>query len=60
MKKCFEGINELIFNAHVDILGMKSSEKEEILFIEKIQPREFKSNVEQWLLKVEEAMKLSL
>lgn len=52
MKKCFEGISELIFNNNVDIVGMKSSENEEISFIERIAPRNFKSNVEKWLLKV--------
>lgn len=52
MKKCFEGIAELIFNNNIDIVGMKSSENEEISFVERIIPRNFKSNVEKWLLKV--------
>ena len=54
MKKCFEGISELIFNNNVDIIGMKSSEKEEVMFLDRISPKSFKSNVEKWLLKVEE------
>ena len=32
MKKCFEGINELLFNSSSDIIGMISGEKEEINF----------------------------
>ena len=60
LKKCFEGINKLIFNNKFDIIGMASVEKEEIMFLEKISPREFKSNVEKWLVKVEEQMRISL
>jgi dynein heavy chain len=30
MRKCFEGIDELVFSSSVDILGMKSVEKEEV------------------------------
>ena len=60
LKKCFEGINELIFNNQVEILGMRSSEGEEVTFLDKISPREYKSNVEQWLMKVEEQMRASL
>lgn len=36
MKKCFEGIDELIFSSSVDIMGMKSAEKEEVLFDTKV------------------------
>jgi dynein heavy chain len=46
MKKCFEGIEELIFNNSVEIIGMKSSEQEEINFIDRITPKNYKSNVE--------------
>ena len=60
LKKCFEGINELIFSNQVEILGMRSSEGEEITFLDKIAPRDYKSNVEQWLVKVEDQMRLSL
>ena len=60
LKKCFEGIDELIFSNQVEILGMRSAEGEEITFLEKIVPRDYKSNVEQWLLKVEDQMRLSL
>ena len=54
MKKCFEGISELLFNNNSEIIGMKSSEGEEILFLEKIAPKNYKSNAEKWLLKVED------
>lgn len=60
LKKCFEGIHELLFNSYSDILGMRSLEKEEINFIEKISPKDYKSNVEKWLLRVEEEMRSAL
>ncbi|KRX05785.1 P-loop containing nucleoside triphosphate hydrolase [Pseudocohnilembus persalinus] len=60
MKKCFEGISELIFNSNTDIVGMRSSEKEEVVFTSRIAPRNFKSHVEKWLQKVEDQMIESL
>ena len=39
---------------------MTSAENENISFVDKICPKEYKSNVEIWLLKVEEQMKVSL
>lgn len=60
MRKCFEGIEELIFNSNTDILGMKSVEKEEVNFDNKVSPKEFKNCVEKWLLKVEEEMRNSI
>jgi dynein heavy chain, axonemal len=39
---------------------MISAEQETIQFVEKISPKEFKSNVELWLQKVEDQMKQSL
>jgi dynein heavy chain len=60
MKKCFEGIDELIFSSSTDIMGMKSAEKEEVHFDSKVQPREYKSNVEKWLIKVEDEMRATL
>ena len=33
-----------------------NGEREEITFLERIAPREFKSNVEEWLMRVEEEM----
>ncbi|CAD8170768.1 unnamed protein product [Paramecium pentaurelia] len=60
MRKCFEGIEELIFNSNTDILGMKSVEKEEVSFDNKVSPKEYKNCVERWLLKVEEEMRNSI
>jgi dynein heavy chain, axonemal len=60
LKKCFEGIHELNFNTLGDIFGMRSIEEEEILFVDRISPKHYKSNVERWLLKVEEQMRDSL
>jgi dynein heavy chain len=60
MRKCFEGIEELVFNNNADIIGMRSAEREEIAFLERIAPRNFKSNVEKWLTRVEEQMRSSL
>lgn len=60
MRKCFEGIEELIFNSNSDILGMKSIEKEEVHFDTKVNPKEYKNYVEKWLLRVEDEMKITL
>lgn len=38
LKKCFEGIAQLEFTENLEILGMISSEKEIVPFIEKIYP----------------------
>jgi len=60
LKKCFAGMDQLIFTSTVEIIGMKGAsingEREEIAFLERICPREFKSNVEEWLMRVEEEM----
>jgi len=60
MRKCFEGIDELIFSHSAEILGMKSIEKEEVKFDHPVSPKEYKSNAEKWLLKVEEEMRNTL
>ncbi|CAG5104629.1 Oidioi.mRNA.OKI2018_I69.chr1.g1402.t2.cds [Oikopleura dioica] len=56
LKKCFEGIAKLNFNAKLEILAMISSEKEEVPFDEKIDPALARGMVEKWLLQVEESM----
>lgn len=53
-----------MFSNTIEIIGMKGAdidgEREEIDFLERISPKEFKSNVEEWLVKVEDEMVNSL
>uniref|UniRef100_A0A8C8EDP7 Dynein axonemal heavy chain 3 n=1 Tax=Otus sunia TaxID=257818 RepID=A0A8C8EDP7_9STRI len=56
LKKCFEGIAKLEFTEDLEIVGMISSEKEIVPFIDKIYP----GMVEKWLLQVEEMMLASV
>jgi hypothetical protein len=60
LRKCFEGITELVFTIENDITGMKSDMGEIIDFETKIVPKNYKSAVEEWLVKIEEQMKYSL
>ncbi|XP_021267492.1 dynein heavy chain 3, axonemal isoform X1 [Numida meleagris] len=60
LKKCFEGIAQLEFTENLEILGMISSEKEIVPFIDKIYPTNAKGMVEKWLLQVEEMMLASV
>ncbi|XP_010001540.1 PREDICTED: dynein heavy chain 3, axonemal [Chaetura pelagica] len=60
LKKCFEGIAKLEFTDKLEILGMISSEKEIVPFIDKIYPANAKGMVEKWLLQVEEMMLASV
>ena len=60
LKKCFEGVNELIFTVDNDITGMKSEMGEVVDFETKIVPKNYKSAVEEWLVKIEEQMRVSL
>ncbi|NXC38348.1 DYH3 protein, partial [Penelope pileata] len=60
LKKCFEGIAKLEFTEKLEILGMISSEKEMVPFIDKIYPMNAKGMVEKWLLQVEEMMLASV
>lgn len=57
LKKCFEGIDQLVFTERTEITGMVSREGEEMGFEQMIYPNEFKGNVEQWLAEVEIFMK---
>uniref|UniRef100_A0A8C4VAF4 Dynein axonemal heavy chain 3 n=1 Tax=Falco tinnunculus TaxID=100819 RepID=A0A8C4VAF4_FALTI len=56
LRKCFEGIAKLEFTEDMEIVGMISSEKESVPFIDKIYP----GMVEKWLLQVEEMMLASV
>ncbi|XP_062444589.1 dynein axonemal heavy chain 3 [Rhea pennata] len=60
LKKCFEGIAKLEFTEVLEIIGMISSEKEVVPFIDKIYPVKAKGMVEKWLLQVEEMMLASV
>ncbi|XP_065540385.1 dynein axonemal heavy chain 3 [Lathamus discolor] len=60
LKKCFEGIAKLEFIDKLEIVGMISSEKEIVPFIDKIYPENAKGMVEKWLLQVEEMMLASV
>ncbi|XP_061847983.1 dynein axonemal heavy chain 3 [Colius striatus] len=60
LKKCFEGIAKLEFTEDLEIVGMISSEKEIVPFIDKIYPANAKGMVEKWLLQVEEMMLASV
>ena len=61
LKKCFEGIDSFIFGQkESEIIGVRSKDKEEIRFLEKINIKEFRSNIEKWLQKVDDNTKKSL
>ncbi|KAL2633853.1 hypothetical protein R1flu_005332 [Riccia fluitans] len=60
LKKCFEGINALIFEENLDIKSMLSVEKEKIDFTRTTNPKFAKGNVELWLIEVEKMMKETL
>ena len=52
LKKCFEGIECLTFNADKVIQAMESAEKEKVPFSRVIIPAEANGLVERWLLQV--------
>ncbi|NWU12959.1 DYH3 protein, partial [Cephalopterus ornatus] len=60
LKKCFEGIAKLEFTEDLEIVGMISSEKEIVPFIDKIYPVKANGMVEKWLFQVEEMMLASV
>ncbi|XP_032809855.2 dynein axonemal heavy chain 3-like isoform X2 [Petromyzon marinus] len=60
LKKCFEGIACLTFNADKEITHMESAEGERVALVERIVPADARGLVEKWLLQVERAMKASL
>ena len=62
MDKCFEGIAKVIFNDQDHVLGMISSEKEEVSFLKPVDVNEGdkKGNVENWMLEIEDQMINSL
>ncbi|KAJ3217583.1 Dynein heavy chain 7, axonemal [Dinochytrium kinnereticum] len=60
LKKCFEGINSLQFDASQDILGMFSAQKEYVHFTSPVSTVEAAGSVEKWLLEVEKMMLTSM
>ncbi|KAG7303048.1 hypothetical protein JYU34_013066 [Plutella xylostella] len=60
LKKCFEGIYTLEFNAAKEIIGMVSSEGEMVKLTSSIQPADAKGMVERWLQQLEQQMVISL
>ncbi|XP_073507678.1 dynein axonemal heavy chain 3-like [Phyllobates terribilis] len=60
LKKCFEGIAKLTFNAKKEITHMESLENEKVELVIRIIPSNAKGLVEKWLHEVERIMKLSL
>ncbi|CED84986.1 dynein heavy chain cytosolic [Phaffia rhodozyma] len=60
LKKMFAGLSALILDEeHTTILGMASREGEEIIFVNTIELKNF-PRINDWLLKIESEMKLSL
>ncbi|XP_039753870.1 dynein heavy chain 3, axonemal [Pararge aegeria] len=60
LKKCFEGIYTLEFNAAKEIVGMTSAEGEVVTLSSSIQPADAKGMVERWLQQLEHQMMTSL
>ncbi|KAG6455707.1 hypothetical protein O3G_MSEX009350 [Manduca sexta] len=60
LKKCFEGIYTLDFNAAKEIIGMASAEGEIVKLSSSIQPADAKGMVERWLQQLEHQMMVSL
>ncbi|OAJ37962.1 hypothetical protein BDEG_21931 [Batrachochytrium dendrobatidis JEL423] len=60
LKKCFEGINSLVFQDGTKIIAMCSSENEKVKLKEVIEPANAKGAVEKWLLQVEKVMQMSV
>ncbi|VVD03486.1 unnamed protein product [Leptidea sinapis] len=56
LKKCFEGINRLVFDVDFNISAMISMETEQVEFLETISVAAARGSVEKWLVQVEEQM----
>ncbi|XP_061720397.1 dynein axonemal heavy chain 12-like [Cydia pomonella] len=56
LKKCFEGINRLVFDPVFNISAMISMETEQVEFLEIISVEAARGSVEKWLVQVEEQM----
>jgi len=58
LKKVFENMNDMEFQPDTTITAMMSGEKEQIQFMDKIDPRDKK--VEDWMVEVEQMMYMSI
>ncbi|XP_026763473.2 dynein axonemal heavy chain 12 [Galleria mellonella] len=56
LKKCFEGINRLVFDEEFNISAMISMEGEQVEFLDIINVAAARGSVEKWLVQVEEQM----
>ncbi|XP_053614808.1 dynein axonemal heavy chain 12 [Plodia interpunctella] len=56
LKKCFEGINRLVFDPEFNISAMISMEGEQVEFLEIISVAAARGSVEKWLVQVEDQM----
>lgn len=58
LKKCFEGIVQVIFEDDLNISAMISTEGEKVGFVTQVDPKN--KNVEHWMMEVENMMKISI
>ena len=58
LKKVFENMNDMEFQPDTTITAMMSAEKEQIGFMEPVNPRDKK--VEDWMCEVEKMMYMSI